>query len=91
MRNHPHHFAPDQLYDLQDDPGEQTNLATDPVYADVLAEMQAHLSTYLDGFARPFELSIDEFLTSDVYDELTQATLADDRMDHTYWYLQHAY
>ncbi len=52
--------------------------------------MQARLSTYLDGFARPFELSIDEFLTSDVCDELTQATLADDRIYHTHWYLQHA-
>ena len=91
MRNYPHYFAPDQLYDLENDPDEQINLATDPTYAGVLAEMQARLERYLDSFARPFDLSVDEFLTSDVYSELIGATLQDDRIYKTYWYLQQAY
>ena len=38
---------PDQLFDLENDPGETKNLATDPKYAAVLAQMKAELSKHL--------------------------------------------
>ena len=91
MRNYPHYFAPDQLYDLENDPGEQVNLATGPEYAQRLAEMQALLITYLDRFEHAFPLEVDPFLTSKAYQELVEAALADDSIYHTYWYLQDAY
>jgi hypothetical protein len=87
----PNFFAPDQLYDLKADPGEQINLAADPAYAGVLAEMQARLGRYLQGFARPFALDVDPFPTSEAYKALASVTLADDRIYKSYWYVQHAY
>jgi hypothetical protein len=91
MRNYPNYFAPDQLYDLENDPAEQTNLAADPSHARTLADMQERLRKYLSGFARPFDLALDGFLTTDAYERLTKATLADDHVYKTYWYTQHAY
>ena len=38
---------PDQLFDLENDPGETRNLATDPKSATVLAEMKARLRRHL--------------------------------------------
>ena len=86
-----HYFAPDQLYDLEADPGEQTNLADDLAYAEVLAEMWARLVRYLEGVKHPFDLSVDPFLTSTAYQALTEVTRADDRIYRTYWYQQNAY
>lgn len=52
---YPGYYDPDQLYDLQQDPRERTNLANDPQYATVLADMKRELMKYLDdlpgGFA----------------------------------------
>lgn len=45
---------PDQLFDLTKDPEEQNNLAGNPEYADVLKEMRAHLSGYVNSIGRPF-------------------------------------
>jgi len=46
----------ESLYDSKNDPGEMTNLATDPLYNDVLQEYRTHLqywcSKYNDPFAR---------------------------------------
>jgi len=41
------YYDPDQLFDLENDPGETKNLATDPKYATVLAQMKAELSKHL--------------------------------------------
>ena len=38
---------PDQLFDIENDPGETRNLATDPKYATVLAQMKAELKRHL--------------------------------------------
>jgi arylsulfatase A-like enzyme len=91
MRNYPHYFVPDQLYDLESDPREQTNLANNPQYEDILNDMKARLKRYLDNFAHPFDLAVAPFLTSDAYDALVKETLQDDRIYKTYWFLQHAY
>lgn len=52
---YPGYYDADQLYDLQSDPGERKNLAGDPRYASVLADMKRELVEYLDdlpgGFA----------------------------------------
>ena len=45
---YPGYYDADQLYDLEADPGEQTNLATDPQHADKLDEMKQELQQYLD-------------------------------------------
>jgi len=42
-----HYYDPDQLYDLQNDPDEQNNLAGDLAHAAKLAEMRALLANYL--------------------------------------------
>lgn len=51
---HPAYFDADQLYDLDKDPGETINLATDPAYAGVLADMKKRLTEWLKTFDRPF-------------------------------------
>jgi arylsulfatase A-like enzyme len=48
------YFDTDQLYDLEKDPEEKTNLADDPSYRGVLKEMQAKLSQHLEGVPGPF-------------------------------------
>jgi arylsulfatase A-like enzyme len=50
----PHYSELDQLYDLEDDPQEQKNLAGDPGHADRLAEMKLRLDEWLKTFNRPF-------------------------------------
>jgi hypothetical protein len=52
----PGYFDPDQLYDLEADPGELNNLAGDPVYGEVLKEMRAELKGYLDILPGKFDL-----------------------------------
>ncbi|MCS6859402.1 MAG: sulfatase [Abditibacteriales bacterium] len=51
---HPHYFDADQLYDLQNDPDEQVNLANDPQHAKILEEMKGRLAEWLKSFPRPF-------------------------------------
>ncbi len=46
--DHPRHFFdPDQVYDLDKDPGEQDNLAVNPEYAKQLSEMQQLLREHM--------------------------------------------
>lgn len=52
----PGYFDPDQLYDLDSDPDEQVNLANDPKYSEILAEMQAELQKYIDILPGVFDL-----------------------------------
>ena len=54
--NHPHFSAPDQLYDLKNDPEEKNNLINDPKYADKLAMLKAELRTYIASLPGKFEI-----------------------------------
>ena len=54
IKSHPAFFAEDQLYDLATDPKEQVNLATDPAYAEKLAEMRQRLARMLSDKAGQF-------------------------------------
>jgi arylsulfatase A-like enzyme len=49
-----HYFDADQLYNLENDPGEQKNLAKDPGYKDVLEEMKAKLKKHLENLPGTF-------------------------------------
>lgn len=47
MRKYPHYYDADQLYNLESDPGENTNLAGDPTHQSTLAQMKRLLATHL--------------------------------------------
>jgi arylsulfatase A-like enzyme len=51
---HPAYWDADQLYDLQNDPDEKTNLIRDPNNAATVAQLKARLKEWLAGFNRPF-------------------------------------
>ena len=54
------YFDPDQLYDLENDPKEQNNLADAPGYKNVLQEMKSLLKEHLKNLPGTFG----EFKTS---------------------------
>lgn len=66
----PHWYDPDQLFDLENDPHEQNNLAGDPAYADQLKIMHAKLQKYLDRFDHPFDMTIHPFCKSPEFRKL---------------------
>lgn len=54
-KKNPNYYANDQLYDLQNDPGELVNLVEDPEYREILQDMRNELKRYLETFkGRPF-------------------------------------
>jgi len=50
----PGYFDKDQLYDLDADPDEMVNLATDPQFQGVLADLREEMSKYLDNLPGKF-------------------------------------
>jgi hypothetical protein len=54
--NFPGYYDRDQLYDLSRDPGEQSNLAADPEYADQLKTLKDELRRVLDTLPGTFDL-----------------------------------
>jgi len=54
MALQPAYWDADQLYDLDKDPDEQVNLASNPEYASVLREMKDQLTGFCRQFDRPF-------------------------------------
>jgi len=49
-----HYFDADQLYDLERDPKESSNLAGDPAHEALLKEMRSQLTRHLEGVPGPF-------------------------------------
>jgi len=66
----PHWYDPDQLFDLENDPLEQNNLAADPAFAGRLEIMQARLRNHLDRFDHPFDLTVNPFCKSDEFKKM---------------------
>ena len=54
MAKHSHYFDRDQLYNLKDDPNEQTNLAGNPEYQQTLKEMLDRLIPVLEALPGSF-------------------------------------
>lgn len=52
----PGYFDPDQLYDLEADPGELVNLANDPEYNEILEEMKETLRSYTNNLPGKFKI-----------------------------------
>jgi len=52
----PGFFDPDQLYDLDSDPGEQINLANDPAFEVILKEMKEELGSYTKLLPGKFDI-----------------------------------
>ena len=66
---HPNYFSDEQLYNLADDPNEQVNLASNPEYADIFADLQSRLVEYIN----PLPGGFDELKTTN--DELKPGSL----------------
>ena len=69
--HYPAYFDPDQLYNLEADLGEQNNLADNPAFADVLAEMRNRLHNYTGSFQHHWPDGPQPFQQTERYDELT--------------------
>lgn len=86
INSYPHYFDIDQLYDLVADPYEQNNLARNPAYTQVMAELQAELKKHLDTFEHPFDLTPDPFYETARYRELTERTRQATDVESIFWY-----
>ncbi len=76
MQHFPHYFDADQLYDLENDPYEQKNVANEPAYTTVLQRFKDELGRRLATFKHPFDLKADPFMSTDTYDNLAANTRA---------------
>jgi hypothetical protein len=76
----------DQLYDLENDPHEQRNLAFGPDYAGVLQDMKRRLQAYLDRFEHPYDLDVPAIMQSDRYAELAAVARANSPPESISWY-----
>lgn len=52
----PGYYDADQLYNLQDDPGEEKNLAADPKHAETLKEMKTEMRKYIKALPGTFDV-----------------------------------
>jgi len=87
LERHPHYFEPDQLYDLAADPGERHNLAFDPAYSQIVADMRQRLARYLATFDHPFPLDrVDTFHTEPGYDRLIERQYSRNTLDKQIWW-----
>jgi len=83
---YPHYFDPDQLYDLENDPREQVNLAGRAEFKGVLRDMKDRLSKYLKTFEAPFPLDTpDPFFASPRYGELKAAVQSKVSKERSLW------
>ncbi len=73
IRTKPSYFAPNQLYNLEQDPNERVNVVDDPAYADVVRDMQAELAKITSDLSGPFPMEVPAFMRSDRYREMAQA------------------
>jgi len=89
---HGNYFAPDQLYNLENDPDELVNLAGDPKYADKLAEMKKYLKKYLAAFDHPFDIdTVDDFYYSHNYRRLAEKAKVSVDFSKDHWWTNNCY
>jgi len=74
LQKFPAYFDADQLYDLNNDPYEQNNLAYDPDFKDIKTKMQEALKGYLSGFNHAYHMEDTAFMRTEKYAELAQKT-----------------
>jgi arylsulfatase A-like enzyme len=87
LARHPDFFAPDQLYDLANDPDERHNLAGDPAYAEILAEMRRRLQGYLETFEHPYPLEREQpFLQTEAFRRLSEPYRRWEGMEDLLWW-----
>ena len=60
VKAYPHYYEADQLYSINLDPGEKTNLIGDPAYLERFVELQGLLQNYLDTLPGDFPLNLHE-------------------------------
>ena len=85
IETYPAYFDPDQLYDIEVDPDEQYNLAGEAEYTHVWADMRQRLSRIVATFEHPFDLDVPDFMRSDHYRKLCDATRKIGT-DYLYWW-----
>lgn len=72
MEHYPGYFDADQLYDLENDPYEQNNLAYQTENAEKLSEMQQILQDYLSSFNHVYPLEDTTFMRSENFKPLVE-------------------
>lgn len=72
MEHYPGYFDADQLYDLENDPYEQNNLAYQPQQAEKLSEMQDIIQEYLSSFNHAYPMEDTAFMRSEEFKPLVE-------------------
>lgn len=85
MRYFSSYFDADQLFDLENDPNEQKNLAEDPEYANVLEDMKKRLKKYTESMDHPFSVDDIDFYKTEEYKKLCDETRKIG-VDHIPWW-----
>ena len=85
IQYYPGYFDQDQLYDLNNDPYEQRNLAKRPEYECVLRSMKNRLDSVLHTMKHPFNLQQQQIFESDEFKKMKQNTI-DIGTDHIPWW-----
>ena len=71
----PHWFDHFQLYDLENDPTEQINLAGKSEYKEIETEMKAKLQKYLDNISHEYSLDKNPFYETELYKNLIKESM----------------
>jgi len=91
MHLYPHYFDADQLYDLEQDPGEQENLFGKEGYEAVTADLQKRLRRHLDRFDYPYPEQPDPFVFTEAFRQLCQKSREDESIYRHDWYQNHGW
>lgn len=85
MEHFPAYFEPDQLYDLEQDPYEQTNVVNDPAYQEAYASLRQELEALLATFDHPYPMENTRLFDLPQYDQMVARTRAIGT-DYIPWY-----
>ena len=91
MHMQPEYWDHDQLYDLDNDRAERTNLWNSPALKEVQADMVARLRRHLDSFDHPFPEEEDPYVLTQEYWEKAVEMMNDPKLYSYYFYKQKAF